>query len=98
MIKKKMILLGSLNILDFFLTQYILINGGSEANPFLVKYTSFWKMGIIKLIIIPLLLWFVYINKDKCGKLIKYLIRIDLLAYLMLFGYYIFGFSIGGFY
>lgn len=74
-LKRTLILLTVLNFADYVFTQIILINGGSEANPLLQNYTDIFSMGVIKLIVVPILIYIIWRNTDHCGLLSMNLIK-----------------------
>lgn len=87
------------NILDFFFTQYILSQGGMELNPIMKPIVyNFWLTGFIKIILVPLGIYFVWINREYIDKITHIIIKGVTVTYILLMIYYIFGFSLGIFY
>ena len=84
------IILTSLNIFDYVSTQVVLSNGGAELNPLLIPFTSWYAMGLIKVLIIPLLVYFVYANIDKCSMWVTNLIKIVTVIYSFLCCYHVY--------
>ena len=97
-LRKILITLLILNIADFFLTQHIIMNGGSEGNPFMKPFEGFIEMGVIKMIIIPLGIHFIWINRKYIGKFTHKLIKGVTFTYVLLMFYYAYGFIFELFY
>ncbi|MFW6029547.1 MAG: DUF5658 family protein [Halanaerobiales bacterium] len=74
-LKRTLILLTILNLADYVFTQIILMNGGSEANPLLQNYADILSMGVIKLVVIPILIYIVWKNVEYCNVLSMNLIK-----------------------
>lgn len=99
-LKYKLIIITILNIVDYTVTQYILNRGGKEANIFLQPLVNTILFPILKIIIIPITIFFVWQNKDIIlrKKYIQILLNIVFFAYIFLIIYYIIGFLLGLFY
>lgn len=80
--------IGSFNMADFFLTLDAMDKGHSEANPLLAGMIDTFEFPLLKLLLIPLILIFLWQMRHRMGKSLVTLTWIPFLGYFSLLVYY----------
>lgn len=85
---KMLIGVGVFNVLDYFLTLYALDQGFREGNPVMNIIINTAYFSIVKLLIVPLCLIFLWHIRNKVGFRIYYYVSVVFFAYMSLAIYY----------
>jgi len=80
--------IGAFNKADYILTLEFLDRGFYEANPIIASTIGTYEFPLVKLILVPLLLFTLWQHKDKIGNAITKLSWIPFIGYFSLMVYY----------
>ncbi|KUO50598.1 MAG: hypothetical protein APF76_08090 [Desulfitibacter sp. BRH_c19] len=86
---------GISNILDYFLTLYAVEQGFREGNPIMNAILDTSYFPSVKLIIVPLFLYFIWHVRSKIGYKIYYYAWFIFIVYISLMVYYLWLYWIG---
>lgn len=80
--------IGAFNIVDYLLTFEFLALGFYEANPILAPMIGTYEFPLVKLLLVPLILFALWQHKDRIGTMLVKLSWIPFLGYFSLMVYY----------
>lgn len=80
---------SAFNAVDYFLTLEALENGYSEANPILAPMIGSFEFPLVKLVLVPLLLIFIWQKRNRVGKPLVTMTWIPFMSYFSLMVYYV---------
>ena len=86
---------GVFNVMDFFLTLYALERGFVEANPVMDLIVDTVYFPKVKLIVVPLLLSYLWLQRKRVGSRIYVYVWLAFVAYMFLMFYYAWLFWMG---
>ncbi|EEG78442.1 DUF5658 family protein [Dethiobacter alkaliphilus] len=79
---------GVFNVADYFLTLYALSRGMREGNPVMDMIVDTVYFPKVKLVLVPLLLLLLWLNRQRVGKRLYVYVWIIFIAYFLLMVYY----------
>ncbi|MDW7660532.1 MAG: DUF5658 family protein, partial [Bacillota bacterium] len=68
LLRWQLIGIGAFNITDYFLTLEALEKGHTEANPLLITIVNTLEFPLVKLILVPLLLYWLWLKRHRIGE------------------------------
>lgn len=88
LLKWQLIGIGAFNITDFFLTIEALERGHTEANPLLLTIINTLEFPLVKLILVPLLLYWLWIKRHQIGDSLTKVVWLPFFCYFLLMVYF----------
>lgn len=79
---------GLFNVADYFLTGHALRLGFREGNPVMALVVNTVYFPTVKLIIVPILLFFLWVVRERMGRRLYMYVWVIFAAYALLMVYY----------
>ena len=80
--------IGAFNLVDYILTLEFLTLGFYEANPLIAPMIGTYEFPMVKLLLIPLVLFAIWQHRDRIGDMLVKLFWIPFLGYFSLMLYF----------
>jgi hypothetical protein len=88
LLRWQLIGIGAFNITDYILTLDALEKGYTEANPLLLTIVNTLEFPLVKLILVPLLLFWLWLKRHQIGNSLPRYIWIPFFSYFLLMVYF----------
>ncbi|MCD4713437.1 MAG: DUF5658 family protein [Clostridiales bacterium] len=88
LLRWQLIGIGAFNITDYFLTLEALEKGHTEANPLLITIVNTLEFPLVKLILVPLLLYWLWLKRHRIGDSLTKVVWIPFFGYFILMVYF----------
>lgn len=88
LLRWQLIGIGAFNVTDYFLTLEALEKGHTEANPLLIGIINTLEFPLVKLFLVPLLLYWLWLKRNRIGDSLTQIVWIPFLGYFILMVYF----------